>query len=170
MRKINEKYLPKDEGTRTWLFWQHVSDLLSNYFEDTFVREQKLSFEQYMVLLTMSFTGNESTATMLSRQLERNPNTLSTILDRMEKGGLVKKTRDTVDRRLVLVTMTEKGKKKLVGAKKAGAAVIEKLTAAFKPEEIKTFLGLIKKLETVIYTDLEERDAKRKRARRLARY
>jgi len=170
MRKLNEKYLPKDEGTRTWLLWQHMSDLLSNYFEDAFVRAQKLSFEQFMVLLTMSFTGNESTATILSRQLERNPNTLSTILDRMEKGGLVKKTRDTVDRRLVMVTMTEKGKKKLVGAKKAGCEVMKRLNAVFTQEEVKTFLGLISKVEKVIYTDLEEREAKARRARRLARY
>ncbi len=169
MRRLNEKYLPKDEGTRTWLLWQHLSDLLSNYFEETFVKSQRLSFEQFMVLLTMQFTGNESTATILSRQLERNPNTLSTILDRMEKGGLVKKTRDTVDRRLVMVTMTEKGKKKLAGAKKAGCEVITRLNAAFTKDEIKTFMSLINKMEKAIYEDMEARDGKKKRTRRSAR-
>ncbi len=74
---------------------------MSNYIEDKLQTESKISYEKFLVLLLMSSIGKEANATLLSRQLGRNPNTLSTILDRMEKDGLVKKTRDTTDRRIV---------------------------------------------------------------------
>jgi len=61
--------------------------------------------------------GKNVNATLLSRILERNPNTLSTILDCMEKDGLVIKTRDTTDRRIVYPEMTAKGERVLKTAK-----------------------------------------------------
>ena len=42
--------------------------------------------------------------------LETTPAAVTTLLDRMEKGGLVIRERDERDRRLVWITVTEKGK------------------------------------------------------------
>ncbi|REE88585.1 DNA-binding MarR family transcriptional regulator [Paenibacillus taihuensis] len=41
--------------------------------------------------------------------LETTPAAITTLLDRMERGGLVVRNRDESDRRIVWVTMTEKG-------------------------------------------------------------
>ncbi|HEX7056858.1 MAG TPA: MarR family transcriptional regulator [Bacilli bacterium] len=42
--------------------------------------------------------------------LATTPAAVTTILDRMEKGGLIRRERDSADRRIVWVHMTEKGK------------------------------------------------------------
>ena len=124
------------------------------------------SYEKFLVLLLISSIGKEANATGLSRLLDRNPNTLSTILDRMEKDGLVKKTRDTTDRRLVYVAMTEKGKKIVKAAKLTGDKLIEKFTGIFTPEERQTIQAFTTKLDKVIADDMAERTAKVKKPRR----
>ena len=167
MRKLNEKYLPKDEGQKTWLLWQHTVDLMGSYINTRLEVENKISYEQFLVLLLIRSIGKEANATFISRQLGRNPNTLSTILDRMEKAGLVKKTRDTTDRRIVYATMTDKGKKILKAADVTGARLIEKFTGIFTPEERQTIRAFTSKLDKAITDDLAERTAKVKKQRRV---
>ena len=45
--------------------------------------------------------------------LERGPNSMSMLVDRMVKAGLVRRRRDRKDRRVVFVTMTSKGRRPL---------------------------------------------------------
>ena len=168
MKKLNEKYLPKDQGQRTWILWQHVSDLISSYVDTTFFRTHKISYEQFVVLLLVNSIGKEANATLLSRFLERNPNTLSTILDRMEKHSLVKKTRDTIDRRIVYVTLTEKGKKIIKAAQVTGDQLIEKFNDSFSEEERKAFGSFVDKLDKVISQHRTERQSMKSRRRRVA--
>jgi DNA-binding MarR family transcriptional regulator len=82
----------------------------------------------------------------MAKLLDKNTNTLSTILDRMEEKGLVKKIRDTQDRRLVWAVMTAKGKEKLTVTTKASLVVFEKLTSVFTKEEMEQFDTLLEKL------------------------
>ncbi len=166
MRKLNEKYLPKNEAQRTWILWQHAIDLMGNYINTRLETEYKISYEKFVALLLINSIGKEANATLLSRYLDRNPNTLSTILDRMEKDGLVKKTRDTIDRRLVYVAMTEKGKKIAKAAKLTGDKLIEKFTGVFSDEERQTIRAFTRKLDQVVTDDLIERNAKVKKQRR----
>jgi len=169
MNKLDEKYLPKDQGQRTWILWQHASDLISSYIDHTFFRVNKISYEQFVVLILINSIDQEANATLLSRYLERNPNTLSTILDRMEKYGLVKKTRDTTDRRVVYITMTEKGKKIVKAAKTTGDQLIDKFNSSFSEEERKTFGTFVDKLDKTIDQQRAERKALKTRKRRIIR-
>lgn len=45
----------------------------------------------------------------LLQYLSTTPAAITTLLDRMERGGLIARTRDESDRRIVWVTVTEKG-------------------------------------------------------------
>src|SRR4030042_749606 len=99
-----------------------------------------------MALYMLDRIGVAASATQIAELLDRNPNTLSTILDRMEKNGLVKKVRDKQDRRFVRIVMTKKGTNKLEKTIESGHVIIEKLAASFSEEELKTFASLIQKL------------------------
>ena len=61
----------------------------------------------------MKELGETANATEMAKLLDKNTNTISTLLDRMERNGLVKKDRDTQDRRMVFAIMTPKGQKRL---------------------------------------------------------
>jgi DNA-binding MarR family transcriptional regulator len=164
---MKKRISTKKLNRQTWLRWQHAGDLIAKYFELSFIKEEGLSFEKFMVLLSITASDKDVTATGLSEQLGRNPNTLSTMLDRMEKGKLVNKERDTIDRRKIWVTMTEKGQQKLAGSVKAGKRVMQALSEKFTEEEMAAIEGLIDKLENIISEELHPgKGSKKKGARR----
>lgn len=63
---------------------------------------------QLACLLDIARTGS-LTATALARHVHLSPSTLVGVLDRLEKKGLVRRERDLRDRRLVYVSVTERG-------------------------------------------------------------
>jgi DNA-binding MarR family transcriptional regulator len=160
------KYIPDDPRQKFWVLWRHTGDLVSKYFDDTLTQEQGLSYQQFMVLLSMVLTGCKANATILSEQLDRNPNTLSTILDRMQENGLVQKVRDLPDRRQVRVAMTDQGRAQFNESIKVIWRTIQKLTSSFTEDELKTFAALIMKLEETTRGEMEKFKAPRGKRKR----
>jgi len=64
--------------------------------------------QQRMVLRITGFTGPIA-AGQLSRLLHVHPGTLSTTLGRLERRGLLRRSRGTSDARVVMVSLTAKG-------------------------------------------------------------
>jgi DNA-binding MarR family transcriptional regulator len=157
-----------DIQTKIWMNWYHTSELITKYADSKLSKVKGLSYQQFLVLLIMNKMGENANATEMAKKLDKNTNTLSTILDRMEEKGLVKKIRDTEDRRLVWAIMTEKGKDKLTATTKASWALFEKLTSCFSQEEMKTFDALLEKLMKTTSKELFPRKTTKKR--RLNRY
>jgi len=77
--------------------------------EDSIFAEYGITNEQFMVLGTVRSNGGSLRPTDLAFFLERSQNAISMLVDRMVKAGLVRKTRDKRDRRVVRVTLTSKG-------------------------------------------------------------
>jgi DNA-binding MarR family transcriptional regulator len=119
---------------------------VTKYADTSLTKIRGLSYQQFLVLIVMKKLGDNANATEMAKLLDKNTNTLSTILDRMEEKGLVKKIRDTQDRRLVWAVMTAKGKEKLTVTTKASLVVFEKLTSVFTKEEMEQFDTLLEKL------------------------
>ena len=153
----------KDVQARIWVNWYHTSELVVKYADSRLSKVRGLSFQQFLVLLVMNRMGDNANATEMAKKLDKNTNTLSTILDRMEEKGLVKKIRDTEDRRLVWAVMTEKGKEKLATTMKASWALFEKLTSCFSQEEMKAFDVLLEKLMKSTVKALNPRKTTKKR-------
>jgi DNA-binding MarR family transcriptional regulator len=143
---MNNSRTDIDIRHKVWELLQHTNALLLKYADVKFLKERGISYQQFMVLYMMDRIGKSAGATQIAELLDRNPNTLSTILDRMEKGRLVKKVRDTQDRRFVRLVMTKKGKNKLEKTTESGQTIIEELATPFSEEELQTFVTLIEKL------------------------
>ena len=84
--------------------------------------------------------------TDLAYLLERSPNSISMLVDRMVKAGLVKRTRDRRDRRVVNVSLTSKGENALKPAMPASWEFIQKILSPIPYEDI---YALANQLETV---------------------
>lgn len=65
------------------------------------------------VLFIVQSIGREATPAEIARWILRKAHTVSGLLDRMEKDGLITKAKNLPKKNLVRVTMTEKGKKTL---------------------------------------------------------
>ena len=107
---------------KSWSLLHRVRDVLMRCEDERF-GEYGLTSEQFGVLVTMKYIGESARPTDIARWLSRSPNSVSMIIDRMVKAGLVKRTRGKKDRREVRITATSKGENALKPATQAGWGV-----------------------------------------------
>ena len=111
-----------------------------------------ISAIQAGVLLLVSNSEQPVTPAVLSRFLYREPHTISGLLTRMEKQGLVKRVKDLKRKNQVRIVLTERGKKAYERQNKAG--VTNKILTALTPEERANFTGYLEKLKKAALKEL----------------
>ena len=106
---------------------------------------QNLSATGGAILFLVEAMGKDVTPAKISRMLLREPHSVSGILMRMEKQGLLKRTKNMERKNLIRITLTAKGEKVLSQAmKKEGSVnVLSKLTAA-QQKDLKASLTALK--------------------------
>lgn len=92
--------------------------------------QQNLSATSAQILFLVDAMGKDVTPAKISRMLLREPHSVSGILMRMEKQGLIKRAKNMERKNLIRVTLTSKGENALRQAmKKEGVKhVMSKLT------------------------------------------
>jgi len=119
---------------RLWLLLHRVHDVVT-LCEESILREYGLTPEQFAVLASIRSDGGSLRPVDLALMLERSPNSVSMLIDRMVKAGLVRRTRDRKDRRAVNVTLTSKGAKALEPAAPADWEFIQKILLTLPDED-----------------------------------
>jgi len=132
-----------DKGT--WVLLRQVHNLVSKC-EDQVFSEHGLTTEQHGVLMAIKHIDGPVRITDIARWLDRSVNSVSMIIDRMVKAGLVKRTRDRKDRRTVFVTLTNRAEKVYIPATLAGWELIQEILSSLSDEDK---LALIRLLETI---------------------
>ena len=135
---------------KSWLLLHRVRDAL-RICEDQIYSEYELTTEQFAVLSVIKYLGDSVRVSDLALGLERSINSVSMIVDRMVKVGLVRRVRDKKDRRVVRVFITSKGENALKPATPAGWKFIQKILSPLSDEDRRTLVSL---LETVKYQAL----------------
>jgi len=126
---------------KLWFITHRTRDALRNC-EDKVFAKYGLTAEQYGVLAVMEVLGGSVRVTDLARGLGRSANSVSMIVDRMVRAGLVRRGRDRGDRRTVRVSVTNKGQAAFRPATMAGLDLIRELTSPLSYEDKRTFVGL----------------------------
>jgi DNA-binding MarR family transcriptional regulator len=126
---------------KAWFLTHRTRDVLRTC-EDQIFAEYGLTTEQYAVLSIMKLLNDPVRVTDLARGLERSTNSVSMIVDRMVKAGLIIRKRDRKDRRTVHLSITSKGEKALKPATVAGWNFIQEILSALSDEEKRTFVSL----------------------------
>jgi DNA-binding MarR family transcriptional regulator len=111
--------------------------------EDQIFEEYGLTTEQYGVLVAIDYFGGPTKITDIAQWLERSTNSVSMIVDRMVKAGMVRRARSTGDRRVVHVVNTSKGKAALKPATRASLEVVQKILSPLSYEDRNTLLSLL---------------------------
>jgi len=96
-------------------------------------RQFGISRHQVYILLIIVALGNNVTPTEISKFTYRKKNSVSEILNRMVKNGLVKKTKDPDNKSQVRVSLTEKGQ--LVYEESRPRESINKVMSVLSEEE-----------------------------------
>ena len=97
-----------------------------------YLDEMGLTYPQYLVLMVL-WENDALSVNQITEKLLLNTNTLSPLLQRMEKMGLLQRNRSSKDERSVIVQLTEKG----MNLKTQAKPIPEKLIKILLTENIK---------------------------------
>jgi DNA-binding MarR family transcriptional regulator len=130
---------------RLWLLLPRVGDAFS-LCQDLVFSKYGITMEQWRLLTCIKSRGPLRVSD-ISSMLERSPNSISMLVDRMVKAGLVRRTRDRKDRRTVFVSMTDKGKDAIDLAVPAGWVFIHKLLSPLSYDEQHALADMLEKIK-----------------------
>ena len=119
-----------------------TTDLLQEQFEQM-IRPFNISMTQYNVLriLRGAEPDGRTCGEIGERMIAREPD-VTRLLERMEKAGLIKRTRDSADRRVVLTRITSCGLK-LLDEMEPKLREIDGLLKPMGERKIEAMLGLL---------------------------
>jgi DNA-binding MarR family transcriptional regulator len=149
---IKFKFENLDKGV--WVLLRQAYNLILKC-EDRVFSEYKLTTEQHAVLMAINNISGPVRITDIARWLDRSVNSISMIIDRMVKAGLVRRVRDRKDRRTVFVTVTSKAEKAYVPASVAGWDLIQEILSPLSDEDERTLIRLLETLRDKTYDYLE---------------
>jgi len=124
--------------------------------QDSLYSKYGLTSEQFAVLVNLKSRGPLRPSD-LAVILERTPNSMSMLIDRMVKAGMVRRTRDRKDRRVMTVSSTDKGKTAVEPAIPAGWEFIREIVSPLSDDEQRDLADMLErvKCELVGYLDPE---------------
>ena len=91
-----------------WVLFHQASGAAVKARENE-LRQFGLTWIQAGVLVMLKTSSEPPTPSQIARWVLREPHTISLLLDRMEKRGLIRKTRDSLRKNVIRVLLTEKG-------------------------------------------------------------
>ena len=104
-----ETNVATDRDHELWILYHQVHDVIVRIREEELRRQVGISRMQAAVLFIVKAIKGPATPSEISRWLFREPHTVSGLLNRMEKDGLVKKAKDLERKNLIRVAITDKG-------------------------------------------------------------
>jgi DNA-binding MarR family transcriptional regulator len=121
-----------------------VARLMKRRFEEE-ARAQGVTLPQWRALAQVAFTGNISQVA-LAQALDADQMTVSGVLDRLEKRGLITREADPSDSRAKLAQVTEKGLLVVKTARAVGTAMYEAALVGVTPEDAATATSVLQQM------------------------
>lgn len=132
--KLMEKHLSSDQYYNTWVLLRQARDAIFRARMNE-LAQYGISTREAGVLFVIQAIGKETTPAEISRWLFREPHTVSALLSRMEKKGLIRKANDLPRKNLVRVSLTDKGKEAYNNSTKRQS--LHKAISALSDEKLK---------------------------------
>jgi len=145
---VKFKFENVDKGA--WVLLRQVPNLVSRC-EDLVFSKYELTTERHAVLMAMKHIDGPVRPTDVARWLDLSVNSVSMIIDRMVKAGLVRRTRDRKDRRTVFLTITSKAEKAYVLASVAGWELIQEILVPLSDKDKRALIKLLETLRDKTY-------------------
>ncbi len=119
----------------TWLLLHQTFDMILKVEEREFARIG-ITPQYNGVLMALKFKKGNVTIKDLANWLDKNSNSISTLIDRMQRDGYVERVESARDRREVHVVMTEKGKEMSEKADVLGWKIVNDILNGYPGEDL----------------------------------
>jgi DNA-binding MarR family transcriptional regulator len=146
----------------------NIKELVDRYIAVSFSVEKKaaslvkeqigsdLTNDQHYTLRYINQVGS-CTSSELAEVFDVKKSAITAMITRMWEKGLIQRTRDENDRRVVYLTLTEKGNELYAKTEEKIHKLVESLITRFDQDEIQQFIETFEKLNKVL---LESKDDK----------
>lgn len=94
---------------RIWAIFNQAAEATMKVVDNELFRKYGISRIQAHVLYIVKNSSNLLSPSEISRRLLREPHSAGSLINRMEKQGLIKKTRDPVMKNISRISLTENG-------------------------------------------------------------
>lgn len=145
------KIVYADKYYGLWLLLILVKDAMQRARREE-LRQVSITANEAGVLFYIEALGNRATPAEISRSLFKRPHSISMLISKMEKEGLVKKINDLDRKNLVRVELTEKGQQAYNHASKR--AVIHRIISSLSKEERQQLSSCLGKLRSSAFEEL----------------
>ena len=125
-----------------------IHRLLSKVLLEVIEKQYNITEQQRAVLKIIS--KKPAQMNELGHELMVSSPTITSLIDRMEKKGLVKRAEDCKDRRKIEIQLTPEGKKLYEKAREQYREFLQKPVSVLTPEETTELLLMLKKLRNAI--------------------
>jgi len=102
-----------DITVRILMLFVQTAHAVLKYADAYFYRKARLSVIKHMVLQALANNGGNMKPSEIAEWTLRERHNITTLADRLKKDGLVRVTRNKKDRRVVNITLTDKGREVL---------------------------------------------------------
>ncbi len=144
-------FLSVDPDYALWILLRRTSHVVWKVRERE-LGQYGLSAVKTGVLRIVQVIGRKATPAEISRYLLREDHSVSGLLSRMEKEGLVTKVKDLDKKNRVRIVLTEKGHKAYYQAMKGGS--IHNIMSALSDEERQQFMSCLEKIRDKAFKEL----------------
>ncbi|MCH7345354.1 MarR family transcriptional regulator [Pelomonas sp. CA6] len=131
------------EESLGWLMRQIKQSMVAE--ADRVLGPHDLTHAQWPVLLRLRFGGPTASAA-LARDLAMDGGAMTRLLDRLEAKGLIQRERSSEDRRVVTVSLSEAGHRRLRKAPEVLSEVFNAHLAGFTETEFRTLIHLLQRM------------------------
>jgi DNA-binding MarR family transcriptional regulator len=139
------KFSFNDQQLGVWMLFHQTYNSISRC-EDKEFGKLGISAQQHAILMAIMRADGPVTPTQIAKWVDRNANSITLMLDRMEKSGLVVRTRNVSDRRSLHIEITEKGIEVLRQGVEVGWSIIRNILGSFSTKEIRALSESLEKL------------------------
>jgi DNA-binding MarR family transcriptional regulator len=120
---------------------------------DVFFHQFGLTDVQFNVMMLLAYEGGSQeglSQAQLSDMMLVNRANITSLIDRMEKAGLVIRTAEPSDRRYNIVKMTAKGKKVFAKVEPSYLEQVRKIMASLDTPELKKLMTMLEKVRRTL--------------------
>ena len=151
------KFELRESRLMVWILCHQCHRLVARC-EEVMTYGKEITPEQYSVLMVIKCANDPVRPTDVARWIDRRPHSISLIIERMQKSGLVKRISDLPDRRSVRLVVTKKGEKILDQATVGGWKLICEILSDLSQDEMQTLARLMGKVRDKAFNYLHPGD------------
>lgn len=150
------------ESVRTWLRLLICESMIEQNVRSRFRLNFKVTLPQFDVLSELERSADRLTMSQLSKELMVSNGNITGVVDRLEKNGLVARTRPQHDRRVQYIELTDAGRSEFERMARHHERWIDELLSGMSMEDMQRMQKLLIKARDSVSTALSSDEFKTK--------